>query len=82
MAGIRAAGARQPRIHDLCHTLAARALERCATREDAVARHIVALATYLGHAEVTGSYWDLEASPHLLGDIASAAETLMAGGAP
>ncbi len=81
-AGIRRASqARQPRIHDLRHTFATRALERCSTRRDAVARHVAALATYLGHADVCGSYWYLEASPHLLCDIASAAQTLMEGGA-
>lgn len=79
-AKVRAASGRQPRIHDLRHTFATHALECCSTRRDAVARHVVALATYLGHADISGSYWYLEAAPQLLGDIASAAQSLMEGG--
>ena len=37
-----------PRIHDLRHTFATRALEQCSTRREAVARHFVALATLPG----------------------------------
>jgi integrase/recombinase XerD len=66
-----------PRIHDLRHTFATRALERCSTRRDAVARHFVALATYLGHADIANTYWYLEATPELLRDISAAAEMLV-----
>jgi integrase len=65
-----------PRIHDLRHTFATRALERCSTRREAVARHFVALATYLGHADIANTYWYLEATPQLLRDISAAAEVL------
>jgi integrase len=72
---ISAAGRqRQPRIHDLRHTFATRALQQCAIRRDAVARHGVALATYLGHADIAHTYWYLEATPDLMVDIAAAAE--------
>lgn len=70
---------RRPRIHDLRHTFATRALEQCATRRDAVARHFVALATYLGHAHIASTYWYLQATPQLMTDIADAAESLMRG---
>ncbi|MET2832452.1 tyrosine-type recombinase/integrase [Mesorhizobium shangrilense] len=44
-----APGSRGARIHDLRHTFAVRSLERCAHDAQAVARHITALSTYLGH---------------------------------
>jgi integrase len=67
-----------PRIHDVRHTFATRALEQCPTRRDTVARHFVALATYLGHADIANTYWYLEATPELLRDISAAAEALVA----
>lgn len=70
-----------PRIHDLRHTFAVRSLEQCPHDRNAVARHIVALSTYLGHAHVTDTYWYLQASPALMAQIATAGETLLAGGA-
>ena len=68
----------RPRIHDLRHTVATRALQQCATRREAVARHFVALATYLGHADIADTYWYLAATPELLADMATAAEVLVA----
>ena len=72
---------RDPRIHDLRHTFAVRSLEQCGHDHTAVARHIVALSTYLGHAHVTDTYWYLQATPVLMGQIAEAGETLLMGGA-
>jgi len=57
LAGIAPARTRPPRIHDLRHTVATRALEQCPTGRAAVARHFVALATYLGHTDITHTYW-------------------------
>jgi hypothetical protein len=54
-----------------------RALEQCSTRREAVARHFVALATYLGHTDIAHTYWYLEATPELMTDIAAAAEALI-----
>lgn len=71
-----------PRIHDLRHTFAVRSLEQCRPERDAVGRHIVALSTYLGHAHVTDTYWYLQATPTLMGQIASAGEALHQGAAP
>ena len=79
LAGIAPARTRPPRIHDLRHTFATRALEQCTTRREAVARHFVALATYLGHADIAHTFWYFEATPELMTSIAAAAEGLIAG---
>ena len=70
-----------PRIHDLRHTFAVRSLEQCPHDRDAVARHILALSTYLGHAHVTDTYWYLQATPVLMAQIATAGEAFLVGGA-
>ncbi len=75
-AGITQTGTRPCRIHDLRHTFATRSLESCPTRREDVAAHFVALATYLGHADITHTYWYLEATPELMTDIAASAEAL------
>lgn len=68
------------RIQDLRHTFAVRSLEQCAGDRKAVARHMATLSTYLGHAHVSDTYWYLQATPKLLGDVAVAAEALHRGG--
>ena len=68
------------RIQDLRHTFAVRSLEQCAGDRKAVARHMAALSTYLGHAHVSNTYWYLQATPKLLCDVAKAAEALHRGG--
>jgi integrase/recombinase XerD len=78
LAGIVPARTRPPRIHDLRHTFATRALEQCSMQREAVARHFVALSTYLGHTSIGNTYWYLEATPELMTDIAAAAESLIA----
>lgn len=81
-ANLRGANAgRDPRIHDLRHTFAVRSLEQCRHDHTVVARHIVALSTYLGHAHVTDTYWYLQATPVLMSQIAEAGEALLMGGA-
>jgi integrase len=72
-------GQQGPRIHDLRHTFAVRSLEQCRHDREAVARHIVALSTYLGHAHVTDTYWYLHATPTLMGQIAEAGEVMHRG---
>jgi integrase/recombinase XerD len=76
-AGIAPERSRQPRIHDLRHTFATRVLEQCGAERRAVARHFVALSTYLGHADIRNTYWYLQATPEMMTDIASAAEMLV-----
>jgi len=71
--------ARRPRIHDLRHTFATRVLEQCGARRAAIARHAVALMTYLGHSDLRYTYWYLQATPELMTEIATAAEALVGG---
>ena len=78
LAGIARFRTRPPRIHDMRHTFATRALEQCSTRREAVARHFVALATYMGHTDIAHTYWYLEATPELMTDMAALAEALIA----
>jgi integrase len=80
LAGIAPARTRPPRIHDLRHTVATRALEQCPTSRETVARHFVALATYLGHSDIRHTYWYLEATPELMSGLADAAEALFGRG--
>ena len=58
--------ARRPRIHDLRHTMAVRRLLRWYEEGADVDRKMLALATYLGHAKVTDTYWYLSAVPELM----------------
>ena len=58
---------RQPRIHDLRHTFVTRRPLRWCQDGTDVDRKILALATYLGHAKVTDTYWYCTAVPELLG---------------
>tara|TARA_B100000749_G_scaffold247448_1_gene210866 strand:- start:456 stop:1376 length:921 start_codon:yes stop_codon:yes gene_type:complete len=76
-AGIAPERRRPPRIHDLRHTFATRVLEQCGAERRAVARHFVALSTYLGHVDVRNTYWYLETTPRMMADIATAAEMLV-----
>jgi integrase len=69
-----------PRIHDLRHTFAVRSVEQCAGNRQAVARHMLALSTYLGHTHLADTYWYLQATPALLADTASLSEALTEGG--
>lgn len=71
---------RPPRIHDLRHTFATRALERCPGEQGAISRHFIALSTYLGHVDIQSTYWYLEATPELMTGMAAAAEAFIAGG--
>jgi integrase/recombinase XerD len=70
---------RPPRIHDMRHSFATRALQECMTRSPDVAHHFVALSTYLGHADIASTYWYLEATAELMSDISTLAEALVAG---
>ena len=57
------------------HTFAVRLLEHAtATDRDSANRHMLTLATYLGHNSVSSTYWYLEATPVLLRHIAREAE--------
>ena len=71
-----------PRLHDLRHTFAVRSLEQCSGGQKTVARHTVALSTYLGHAHVSDTYWYLQATQTLMRQIAAAGEHLHIGEQP
>jgi integrase/recombinase XerD len=78
-AGIPVApGRRRPRLMDLRHTFASRALATCPDGRDHIGRHMLALTTYMGHARVKSTYWYLEQSPDLMGDIAQTCEAFFA----
>lgn len=80
--GLRAAGGeRGPRLHDLRHSFAVRSLARCGNDRAAVDRHMLALSTYLGHADLSDTYWYLEATPVVLQQIAERTEAFRGGAA-
>ena len=79
-AGIEPSAGRWPRIHELRHTLAVRALESSPTGRQRIGQHMLALATYLGHVNINATYWYLETTPELLLDIAVVAENFVQRG--
>ena len=80
LAGLRPCGGRWPRIHDLRHTFAVRALESSPTGRQRIGQHMLALATYLGHVNINATYWYLETTPELLREIAIVTESFLRGG--
>jgi integrase/recombinase XerD len=81
-AGFQPSGGRWPRIHDLRHTFAVRALESSPTGRQRIGQHMLALATYMGHVNINATYWYLETTPELLRDIAAVAENFVQEGRP
>jgi len=73
-------GEKGPRLHDLRHTFAVRSLEACGGDRRAISRHMLALATCLGHADPSHTWWYLQATPALMRHIADVGEALMAEG--
>ena len=59
-------GRRPPRIHDIRHTFVCRRLLRWYEEGIDIDHAIAALSTYLGHGEVTDTYWYLTAIPDLM----------------
>ena len=55
-----------PRLHDMRHRFAVNTLVRWYRDGVDVERHIPRLATWLGHAHVSDTYWYLTATPELL----------------
>ncbi|MGY4497946.1 site-specific recombinase XerD [Bradyrhizobium sp. GM24.11] len=51
-AGIRSRSAHRPRLHDLRHTFAVRALQGSPTGRGRCGAHMAALATYMGHVNI------------------------------
>ncbi|HUH06824.1 MAG TPA: tyrosine-type recombinase/integrase [Egibacteraceae bacterium] len=73
-------GEKGPRLHDLRHTFAVRSLESCDGDRRAISRHMLALATYMGHSDPSHTWWYIQATPTLMHHIAEAGEALLAGG--
>jgi integrase len=65
----------RPRIHDLRHTFACHRLRDWYAEGLDVAAKVASLATYLGHAHVTDTYWYLTGTPELLALAANRFET-------
>jgi integrase/recombinase XerD len=78
----RELGRPRPTIHALRHTFAVRALEACPDDRDRITQHMVTLSTYLGHGHVAHTYWYLEATPQLMGDISERCERFVTGSHP
>lgn len=68
------------RLHSFRHTFAVRALEKCPHDRNHIGQHMLALSTYMGHSDITDTYWYLEATPQLLCDISKAWEAFWNGG--
>jgi integrase/recombinase XerD len=81
-AGIKSRSARRPRLHDLRHTFAVRALQASPSGRSRCGAHMAALATYMGHVNIYATYWYLEATADLLRDVAVAGESFMSEGRP
>ncbi len=73
-------GKPRPRLMDLRHTFATRALQTCPDDRDHIGQHMLALATYMGHVCVQSGYWYLESTPELMSDIAQRCEQFVYGG--
>jgi len=78
----RGPGLPRPTPHSLRHTFAVRALETCPDGRDYITKHMLALSTYLGHGNVSHTYWYLEAVPELMRNIAERCESFFTGGQP
>jgi len=74
-------GIRGPRIHDLRHTFAVRALEASQAGGSPIGWRVRALSTYLGHRNLAATCWYLHATPCLLRGVADACERFLEGGA-
>lgn len=57
---------RPPRLHDFRHTLAARVLQRWQASQRGAIYRVPILSRFLGHAQVSDTYWYLSAFPQLL----------------
>lgn len=64
--GVGADAPHRPRLHELRHTFAVRALLHWYRTEDNVQAKIPSLSTYMGHREPACTYWYLSAAPELL----------------
>jgi integrase len=81
--GLRAGpGQPGPRLHDVRHTFASRALENSPDGQSKITKHMLALSTYLGHAHITDTYWYLQSTTHLMTGIADDCQAYLEGEQP
>ena len=57
-----------PRLHDLRHTMAVEVLRRCYSTGADPERRLPTLSTYLGHTQLTYTYWYLHQNPGLMAE--------------
>jgi len=81
-AGIGAGAPSPPRLHDLRHTFAVRALLGWYRAGGDVQAKIPSLSTYLGHREPASTYWYLSAAPELLALAAARQDTAWSAARP
>lgn len=67
---------RRPRIHDLRHTFAVKCILRWYRENEDIDRKIAVLSTYLGHVNITKTYWYLTGVPELLALVGNRFEKL------
>ena len=79
-AGIAPAARRRPRLHDLRHTFAVRALQGSPAGRSRSGAHMAALSTYMGHVNIYATYWYLEATADLMRDVAALGEDYLFDG--
>jgi integrase/recombinase XerD len=81
--GLRAGpGQPGPRLHDLRHTFASRALENSPDESSRISKHMLALSTYLGHTRISDTYWYLQSTTHLMMKIADDCQVYLEGDRP
>jgi integrase/recombinase XerD len=79
--GLRPVGARSgPRIHDFRHRFAVETLRRWYQAGDDAGRRLPVLATYLGHAHVSSTFWYLRCTPGLIAAASNRLERRWKGG--
>jgi len=66
-----------PRIHDLRHTFVVRRIVKWQAQDVDFDQAMLSLATYVGHAMVTNTYWYLSAVPELMALAADRFESFM-----
>ena len=79
LAGLNWKPGHKPRVMDLRHTFAVRALVRCHKERRNATTMLVALSTYLGHENPANTYWYFSATPELLRYINNRLEDAFGG---
>lgn len=74
------AGSCRPRIHDLRHSFAVRAMLDAYTAGEDGQTRLTLLSTWLGHVHPGSTYWYLSASPELMAAAGQRLDTYLAGG--